>query len=213
MDFNPAFGDDFSEFEESFSMPSDEEYEETEKVNRSRNAGNNSALEQGSDTPTGWKPSRSKPIPNMRCTGIVRNGERKGERCGRWAIQGGVVCVKHGGRLPNVKAHAEAVVEAARMRLYGLADDAIDAIDDLVNNPQTAGAVRLKAAEMILDRVGIKGAPDLNVHVEVRTAPSEEIAKRLAGIASRLKPKEIEAEPEDLGEVLDEEEKPDAPSM
>lgn len=204
MDFNPAFGDDFSEFEESFSMPTDEEYEETEKVNRSSNAGKNSALEQDSITPTGWKPSVQKPIPNIRCTGIVRNGERKGERCGRWAIQGASVCPKHGGQLPNVKAHAEAVVEAARLRLYGMADDAIDAIDDLVNNPATAGAVRLKAAEMILDRVGIKGAPDLNVHVEVRQAPSEEIAKRLAGIASRLKPKEVEAEPEDLGEIVDE---------
>jgi hypothetical protein len=203
MDLNPAFGDGFTDFEDHQELPSDEEYE---KVNRSSNAGKNSALEQDSITPVGWKPTAAKPIPNIRCVGIVRNGERKGERCGRWAIQGGSVCPKHGGVLPNVKAHAEAVVEAARLRLYGMADDALDAIDDLVTNPTTAGNVRLKAATEILDRIGIKGTPDLNVAVEVRADPAAEIAKRLASIAENLKPKD---EPVD-DEIVDEGEKPDA---
>jgi hypothetical protein len=87
-----------------------------------------------------------------------------------------------------------------------MADDALDAIDDLVTNPTTAGNVRLKAATEILDRIGIKGTPDLNVAVEVRADPAAEIAKRLASIAENLKPKD---EPVD-DEIVDEGEKPDA---
>lgn len=194
MDLNPAFDDQ--------ELPTDDEYADPV---RSSNAGRNSALEQDSIIPQGWKPTKDEPVPVVRCTGTVRNGPRTGERCGRWSIRGHDKCLKHGGQLPNVKKAAEEVQEAARLRLFGLADDAIDAIEELVLNPMTAGAVRLKAAETILDRVGIKGAPDLNVQVEVRTNPADEIAKRLASIAENLRPKEVEQE-----ELVDEGEKPDA---
>jgi NaMN:DMB phosphoribosyltransferase len=51
-----------------------------------------------------------------------------------------------------------------------------------------------------MDRIGLKGAPDLAITVEHSISPSETIAKKLASIALRLTPP---AEPEDLGEVED----------
>jgi hypothetical protein len=109
--------------------------------------------------------------------------------------------MSHGAQLPSVKEHAQAVVEAARMRMIGLADEAIDAIEDIVMNPGTQAQVRLKAATEILDRIGVKGAPDLSVVVEVSASPADVIAEKLKAIASRITPKE---DPEDLGEIVEE---------
>lgn len=179
------------------SLPDD--YDDA-PVNRSSNAGKNSAVEQGTNIPMGWKPTVAEPVPVVRCTAPLRNGPKKGEQCPNWSLRGATVCISHGGRLPNVRKHAEEVREAAKMRLLGLADMAIDALEDLADAQGTAGpAVRLKAATEILDRAGVKGGVDVAVTHEVRANPSEEIAKRLAGIANRMQPKE--PEPEDLGEV------------
>lgn len=173
----------------------------------SYSAGKNSPVEQGNNTPEAWKKTLAEPIPVVRCTATVRNGDRKGERCGKWSIRGATVCISHGAQLPSVKEHAQAVVEAARMRLIGLTDDAVDAIEDLVTNPQTQAQVRLNAAKEILDRAGIKGAPDLAITVEHTVSAADVISEKLKGMALRLAPK---AEPEDLGEtpeedILDEE--------
>jgi len=166
-----------------------------------RSTGKVSAAQQGLNVPAGWKPTVAEPVPVVRCTGIIRNGDRKGERCTKWSIRGATLCIGHGAQLPNVKEHAQAVVEAARMRMIGLADEAVDAIEDLVTNPGTSSQVRLKAATEILDRIGVKGAPDLAISVEHTISPSETIAKKLASIATRLSPKPDE--PEDLGEIED----------
>lgn len=160
-----------------------------------------SAGQQGLNVPAGWKPTVDKPVPVVRCTGTVRNGPNQGERCPKWSLRGATVCLQHGGHLPSVKEHAQAVVEAARMRMIGLADEAIDAIEDLVTNPGTQQNVRLKAATEILDRIGVKGAPDLTIAVEVSASPADMIAEKLKAIASRMEPKE---NPEDLGEVVEE---------
>jgi predicted short-subunit dehydrogenase-like oxidoreductase (DUF2520 family) len=89
------------------------------------------------------------------------------------------------------------------MRMIGLTDDAIDAIEDLVTNPGTQAAVRLKAATEILDRAGVKGAPDLTVHVEHTMSAADTIAEKLKGMAARITKAD---EPEDLGEIVDAEE-------
>jgi hypothetical protein len=169
-------------------------------VNRSRSAGKNSAEDQGTNIPMGWKPTVKEPVPVVRCTGTVRNGPRTGLRCPNWSLRGATVCLQHGGHLPNVRQHAQDVVEAARLRILGLADLAIDTLEELID-PSVGAAIRLKAATELLDRGGIKGAPDLTVEVEHKISASEEINKRLATIANRLAPPK---EPEDLGEVVDE---------
>jgi phosphoglycolate phosphatase-like HAD superfamily hydrolase len=163
------------------------------------NPGNNSAAEQGTNIPVGWKATAQEPVPVVRCTA----NRRDGERCKRWSLRGATVCQKHGGSLPNVKAHAEAVVESARMRLMGLADEAVDVLEELLQ-PGTTENVRMKAVENVLDRVGLKSAVEVKVEVTDGVAPSETINERLSQIAARLAPKPVEPEPEDLGEVVDE---------
>ena len=165
------------------------------------NSGNNSPLQQGTVVPKDFKPTASQPLPPVRCTGIVRNGERKGQQCGKWSIEGASVCIVHGGRLPNVKEAARKHREAAKLRLLGLSDDAIDTFESLLK-PGTADQVRLGAAKEILDRAGITKDADLTVEVKHSIAPSEIISNRLREIANR-KLKDQEEALEDQGEVLD----------
>lgn len=143
-----------------------------------------------------WTPTVTRPLPSLQCMGIKDNGER----CGRWAIRGGTVCPKHGANLPSVKKHAEARVQAARMRLVGLADDAVGVLEDLITNPGTGEAVRLKAATEILDRSGVKGGIDVTVEVEHKIDPGAAIGDKLLELAGRSNPSEeeiVDAEVED----------------
>lgn len=132
--------------------------------------------------PGGWRPSLKEPVPVMQCTAPRTNGER----CKRWSLRGTNVCQKHGGQLASVQAHAAAVVEAARLRLYDLGDKSVDTIEALME-PGTADGIRLKAATEVLDRVGIRGGTDSTLSVEVtnNTPPAELLTQRLKRIADR----------------------------
>lgn len=177
------------------------------KVNNSRNAGNNSAREQDSLIPKKWKATIDKPLPVVRCIGTIKNGDRAGERCGRWAVAGGTVCMVHGAQLPNVRKAAEARVHAAKMRLLEDSDMAIDTLFDLLR-PGTAAQVQLGAAKEILDRAGIKGGVDA-VQVEVtHKSNADNISERLKAITNRLNP-EPDPDLTDEGEIIDEEQPTD----
>lgn len=173
-------------------------------TSQSRSAGKNSAAEQGSEVPVSWKPSRDKPVPVVRCTAMAKT---TGKRCGRWSLAGATVCVKHGAQLPNVKAHADAVVDAARMRLYGLAEDAVDVMEELMR-PGTADQVRLKAAENVLNRAGIRDAVDVNVEVNHNVSMADEVQKKLDTMRTRILSAAESEDDEDIvdGEVVENEE-------
>jgi hypothetical protein len=81
-----------------------------------------------------------------------------------------------------------------------MADDAAEYLGELMK-PGVPDAIRLKAIENVLNRSGIRDGMDLNVTVQNNSTAAEDIQKKLAVMAERMKPKE---EPEDLGEVLDE---------
>lgn len=185
---------------DSQDMPEPPEIEGGTVV-RSNSAGKNSAAEQGTEIPMGWKPTAAEPIPVTRCTGLRKSD---GERCERWSLRGTTVCKKHGAQLPSVQEHAAAVVESARLRLFGLADDAVEVMYELIQ-PGTSDAIRLKAAENILNRSGIKDAIEINVEVNHNEDPSESIFKQLTIMRERAKKKE-EEELTDEGEILDAEE-------
>lgn len=140
----------------------------------------------------------AKPVPVVRCTANKRNGER----CPNWSLRGATVCLSHGGTLPNVREHAQSVVEAARMRMIGLVDVAIDSIEDLVQNA-SQDAIKLKAATEILDRAGLKGAPDLAITVEHNVSAADIIAERLASMSKRIEA-DKQRELTDLGELEEE---------
>ena len=163
------------------TMPEAPAIDGEEPVNRSYNAGKNSAAEQGLEIPMNWKPTNDAPIPVVRCKATSTTS---GERCKRWSIRGATVCQIHGGRLPNVVDHANAVVESARLRLYGMADDAAEVLNELIQ-PGVADALRLKAAESILNRAGLKDSVDINVEVTHNEKPSEGILKSLAIMRER----------------------------
>lgn len=142
--------------------------------------------------PAAWKPTMAEPVPVVRCIQIKRDGER----CRKWSLRGTTKCVKHGGNLANVREHAEAVVESARLRLIGNTDRAVDVLEELMD-PQTSAQVRLKAATEVLDRAGVRGGIDIHQETEVTVNPSELLDQRLA----QLRRRGAEAR-ERLGEVF-----------
>lgn len=93
--------------------------------------------------------------------------------------------------MPHVQKKAAAVVEAARLKLLGLSEEAVEVLEDLVK-PGTPDAIRLKAAQDILDRAGLKGAIDVSLTVEHTVDAASLISEKLDRIAG--KPTEDEDE-------------------
>jgi hypothetical protein len=199
-------------FDQDSFMPEAPLIDGEEVVSRSPSAGKTSPAEQGLEVPMGWKPTHNEPVPVVRCIGVANS---TGERCKRWSLRGTNVCRKHGGQLPNVREHAEAVVESARLQLMGMADDAVEVLSDLMK-AGVADAVRLKAAETVLTRSGIKDAVSFEVEVNHNINPSVEIEKKIEIMRQRQLAAAKEAEEaaaaqelEDQGEYLDAEEVPE----
>lgn len=148
------------------------------------------------NVPADWKPTNARPVPALRCT----HERDDGSRCKNFGVRGTgfngtpSLCFIHGGSLPNVKAKAEAVVLSARMRLIQSVPMALDTLLDLAENAN-AEAIKLKAAESILDRTGLKQALEIQVEVTNGASPSDDILKKLAIMRERAAPKL-----EDLGE-------------
>jgi hypothetical protein len=166
-----------------------------------------SALQQGSNIPTGWKPTVRTPVPVMRCSHIFKDDHpRGGDRCGRWSLRGSRLCYRHSGNgnLKNVEEYRLAIIEAARLQLTEAVPDALATILDLAAN-SPADNVKLKAATEILDRAGIKTAQELNVNVEVSEAsPATTLAERIeklkkaAEISAEMQRRNAEAQEETL---------------
>lgn len=146
-----------------------------------------------------WKPTLSKPLPPLQCSGTAKNGER----CKAFAVAGIEVCMNHGGSTPRMQARAQEMVTKARMSLFNLSEDAVDVIQELML-PGVSDAIRLKAAQDVLDRTGLKTAIDINVEVEHKSeTPAEAIARKLEKLSSRNK--EDEEDTEDIvdAEIID----------
>lgn len=147
--------------------------------------GKGSPRQQGSNIPQGWKASYSNPLPPIRCTGTIRNGERKGEQCGKWSLKGSTVCDRHGGSLPSVQEAAAKRIEEARKQLMGMAPTAAEVINDIMLSGDN-DAVRLKAAQDILDRTGILKGQEVTMDVRTEDTAAKEIEQRLAQMRKSL---------------------------
>lgn len=169
---------------------------------RSPSAGKTSPAEQGLEIPAGWKPTAKDPVPVVRCHGTAST---TGERCKRWSLRGTTVCKKHGGQLPSVREHADAIVESARLQIMGMADDAVEILEELMQ-PGTPAAVRLKAVEMVLNRSGIKDAVEMNVTVTENVSAADEIRKKLQLMGERMTSDTKADDLTDEGEIVDAEE-------
>jgi hypothetical protein len=154
--------------------------------------------------------SLQNPVKVIRCTAMARS---TGKQCGRFAIRGGIVCVRHGGQLENVQKHAAAVVESAKLRLINASDMAVDVLIELAEQG-TAEQIRLRSAESILDRAGVsaKAEIDLKVEVEQIESAADRTRKQLAETSARLMESRrlaeekaaAEAEDEIIGEIIEE---------
>lgn len=178
------------------------------------------ALSRAIQVPAGWKATAEKPIPVARCRMVARS---TGKRCNRWGLRGttkvvemdygdglevvtGGICQKHGGSLPSVKEAAAAQVEAARLRLIGMADEAVNVIEDIAMNG-TAENTRLKAATEILDRAGVRTGVEIDFKAEINQGETaaERTMKYLEDTARRLEEakKAEEAPEEEEEDVVD----------
>jgi hypothetical protein len=163
-----------------FAIPPSEE-----KRSGNHAEGKQTPSQQGSIVPLGWRPTVATPLPAVRCTGLIRQGERKGEQCDKWSMIGVTVCFQHGGQLPNVKQAAEDRKQAARLKLIDSSGDAADTIAYLMQFA-TQENVRLAAAKEVLDRAGIKGGADITIAHEHTLAPSKLLGDKLEEIAKRV---------------------------
>lgn len=136
--------------------------------------------------PPNWKRATlGAPVPVVRCVYIFPDThDRPGQQCRRWSLRGTTVCIKHGGALPGVREHSEAVVESARLRLIGATDYAVDWLLDLAEN-STSDAVRLKATTEVMDRAGVKGGIEVDVNVTTNHDPGDMLRERLATLRKR----------------------------
>lgn len=91
------------------------------------------------------------------------NNERLQRPCLNPAINGGTVCMRHGGQLPNTK-------EAAKRLLVDASEKAITTLVVLTGvwdetNERVEQAVRVKAANSVLDRAGVKAESTVEVQL------------------------------------------------
>jgi hypothetical protein len=108
-----------------------------------------------------------------------RAHNRQGGQCALLSVPGGRVCRMHGGMAPQVQA-------AAGERIKALAPRAVDVIEELLNDYESAG-LRFAAARDILDRAGYSAKQRIEHSGEAqsgdRLTPEERaaIAKTLLG--------------------------------
>lgn len=148
--------------------------------------------------PDSWRRATvSAPVPVVRCRYIFPDTHnRPGEQCKRWSLRGTDLCIKHGGQLENVRQHAEAVVESARLRLVGSTDRAVDWLLDLAEN-SASDAVRLKATTEVLDRAGVRGGVEVDVNVEDKRSPADVLRQKISELRERTIEGEVVRRTED----------------
>ena len=125
--------------------------------------------------------------PPARCRIIKSDGVR----CAKWysgRATDDYMCPVHlGSRSPNAQTGA---VAQARRRAYQAAPTALAIIEQLMESAESE-QVKLKAAESILDRAGIRGGVEIDAKVEVSERPADDIIReRLA----RLIPQALQQE-------------------
>ena len=109
----------------------------------------------------GWKPTVKHPLPRFRCTHVTN----KGHQCELTAPMGSFVCYRHGANMKDNVEKQNAAIAPARMRIAGLTSDAVNVIEDILTDMEVNPQVRLKAAQDVLDRSGLKAGVDVNIDV------------------------------------------------
>lgn len=136
-----------------------------------------------------FRPRSDRPIPSFKCSHV---GKKTGKRCNSYGIRGTgfngtkALCKMHGGSLPNVKKHAEAIVEGARLAIADSVPDAVAKLVHLATSNEAPHQVQLSAAKDILDRAGLKPGEKVDIDVTIgQEKPSDLIMKKLKTMNER----------------------------
>jgi hypothetical protein len=145
------------------------------------------------------------------------NGEEAHHRCNAQSIGGSGYCEKHGGSYLD-PLETQSLVSASQQKIFSATSKAVDVIVDIMLN-STNDAVKLRAAEQILNRGGLSESREININVDTG-APAEKTAaqsvreKLFELMPSKAKQQEIEAQKaagqiSDYGEIIDAEVEPE----
>lgn len=140
-------------------------------------------------------------------------GKRSEQPCSSKSIGGSGYCERHGGTYLSPE-ETESLVRAAQQKLFAAGNKAVEVMIQLMLN-STNDAIRLRAAEQILNRGGLSESRDININVSDDSDSSRKTAGqmvrenlvRLTGIEPGAQ-KEIEKAQRDgvmseYGEVID----------
>lgn len=108
----------------------------------------------------------SKRIENPAVTCSARRSN--GDPCGNYAIKGSAVCLHHGGAAGQTRL-------AASQRMVEMRLKAIGVVDGMLDDPALDPAIRLRAAQIVLDRSGM--GPTSKIEHEVEVKPYEQLLK------------------------------------
>lgn len=148
-----------------------------------------------------FSPTMAVPVPRVRCTNVKDSGEQ----CENWSMMGLSVCFVHGGKTKFAKEQAAEIQDAARQRIFGATETAVDVIVAIMNSKGVPENVRLKAATEILDRGGIKGGVEIDVEVKHKVDAADAVFNNLAKLAANQKKAITSAdlEPDDDSGIID----------
>lgn len=93
---------------------------------------------------------------------------KTGEPCGNYAIKGSTVCLHHGGAAGHTR-------QAAAQRMIEMRLKAIGVVDGMLDDPSLEPTIRLRAAQIVLDRTGLGPASKIEHEHEVK--PYERLIK------------------------------------
>lgn len=140
------------------------------------------------------RPTKSGVPVHETCTYVYKGNNvmagGRNQRCRKPAIGGSGYCEIHGGTYLNPQ-ETESLVRASQQKIFATSSKAVEVIADLMIN-STNDAVRLRAAEQILNRSGLSEARDLNINVDIgdeKESPAQVVRNKLAAL-SRVDPKD-----------------------
>lgn len=115
--------------------------------------------------------------------GHVSYSRKGGTRCPNLAVFGTTRCEMHGGMLAS-PAETRSMIVASQMQAFALAGQAMATIADIMMNGQTE-AVRLRAAETVLNRSGVIEGAEIDLNMDKKGDSTENDARDI--VMDRLK--------------------------
>ena len=115
--------------------------------------------------------------------GYVMHSRKGGTQCGNIAVAGTTRCEMHGGLLAS-PAETRAMILSSQLQAFALAGQAMTTIADIMLNGQTE-AVRLRAAETILNRSGVIEGAEIDIRGEKKASTGSDTARDI--VMDRLK--------------------------